>query len=79
MVPNTRQVMARTVIGSILHGAYGDRSEQAICLKQLAVTPPEVKLRLFAATPTRLESFRALDLSFATGFDLWTGIEKLGY
>lgn len=76
MVPYTRQVMARTVIGSILHGAYGDLYEQAICLKHFAAHHPEVKLRLFAATPTRLESFRALDLSFATGFDLWTEIEK---
>lgn len=68
--------MARKLIGSILHGAYGDLYEQAICLKHYAANHPEVELRLFAATPTRLESFRALDLSFAAGFDLWTEIEK---
>jgi hypothetical protein len=31
---------------------------------------------LFAVTPTRLEVFSALDLSFAAGFELWTEIEK---
>jgi hypothetical protein len=35
-----------------------------------------VELKLFAATRTRLESFRALDFSFATVFDLWTEIVK---
>src|ERR1017187_8900263 len=65
-----------TVIGSILHGAYGDLYEQAICLKHYTSLHPEVELKLFAATQTRLESFRALDLSFASVFDLWTEIEK---
>ena len=31
---------------------------------------------MFAVTPTRLEVFSALDLSFATVFDLWTEIEN---
>jgi len=66
----------RTVLGSILHGAYGDLYEQAICLKHYAALHPDVDLKLFAATQTRLESFRALDLSFATVFDLWTEIER---
>jgi len=45
-------------------------------LKHYAALHPEVELRLFAATETRLNSFRALDLSFATAFELWTEIEK---
>lgn len=68
--------MTRSVIGSILHGAYGNLYEQAICLKHYTATHPEVELKLFTATKIRLESFRALDLSFATVFDLWTEIEK---
>lgn len=68
--------MARFVLGSILHGAYGDLYEQAICLKHYAANHPDVELKLFAATKIRLESFRALDLSFATVFDLWTEIEN---
>lgn len=50
--------------------------EQAICLKHYAANHPNVELRLFAATQTRLVSFRALDLSFAKSFELWTEIEK---
>jgi hypothetical protein len=68
--------MKRSVIGSILHGAYGDLYEQAICLKHFAALHPEVDLKLFAATTTRLNSFLALDLSFASSFELWTEIEN---
>lgn len=68
--------MPKRIVGSILHGAYGDLYEQALCLKHYAVTHPETELRLFAATPTRLEAFRALDLSFASSFLLWTAIES---
>jgi hypothetical protein len=67
-----------TVVGSILHGAYGDLYEQAICLKHYAASHPEVELKLFAATRTRLEAFRALDLSFSKVFSLWTEIENHG-
>jgi hypothetical protein len=66
--------MSQTVVASILHGAYGDLYEQAICLKHFAVTHPEVRLKLFAATASRLDSFRAFDLSFASVFELWTEI-----
>jgi hypothetical protein len=66
----------KRVVGSILHGAYGDLYEQAICLKHYAAFHPEVEMRLFAATQSRLESFRAFDLSFASVFDLWTEIEN---
>lgn len=68
--------MAKTVVGSILHGAYGDLYEQALCLKHYASAHPEVDLKLFAATAMRLESFRCLDLSFASSFELWTEIER---
>ncbi len=64
------------VVGSILHGAYGDLYEQALCLKHYAITNPGVELRLFAATQSRLNAFRVLDLSFAASFDLWTTIES---
>src|SRR5947209_2783329 len=62
-------------IGSIAHGAYGDAYEQFLCLKHFARTHPAVKLKLFAATSTRLEAFRVLDLSFADSFELWTEID----
>jgi len=45
-------------------------------LKHYAALHPEVELKLFAATETRLNSFRSLDLSFAAVFDLWTEIER---
>jgi hypothetical protein len=73
--PVIRRFPIRTVVGSILHGAYGDLYEQAICLKHYASLHPEIELKLFAATQSRLESFHSLDLSFATLFDLWTEIE----
>ena len=68
--------MAKKVVGSILHGAYGDLYEQALCLKHYAAAHPEIDLKLFAVTPTRLEAFRMLDLSFASSFELWPAIEK---
>lgn len=68
--------MAKQVIGSILHGAYGDLYEQALCLKHYAAQHPEVELRLFTATTVRLEAFRALDLSFARSYQLWPEIEE---
>jgi hypothetical protein len=68
--------MTKRIVASVLHGAYGDIYEQALCLKHYAVNNPEVELKLFAATKTRLESFRTLDLSFASGFELWTEIER---
>lgn len=64
------------IVGSILHGAYGDLYEQALCLKHFVATHPGVELRLFAATPVRLDSFSAVDLSFALSFELWTAIES---
>jgi hypothetical protein len=64
------------VVGSVLHGAYGDIYEQALCLKHYAANHPDVELKLFAATKTRLEAFRVLDLSFASSFELWTDIER---
>lgn len=68
-------IMAK-IVGSILHGAYGDLYEQALCLKHYAATHPRTELRLFAATPVRLEAFQAVDLSFAASFELWTAIES---
>ena len=68
--------MAKTVIGSILHGAYGDLYEQATCLKHYVDSHPQVELKLFAATEVRFQSFSVLDLSFASSFELWTEIEN---
>lgn len=64
------------IVGSILHGAYGDLYEQALCLKHYCLTHPEVEMKLFAATEVRLEAFRLFDLSFSSSFELWTEIEK---
>ena len=68
--------MAKTIVGSILHGAYGDLYEQALCLKHYAATHPDVELRLFAASTVRLDAFRVLDLSFASTFELWSEIPR---
>lgn len=59
------------VIGSVLHGAYGDYYEQALCLKHFKATHPEVRLRLFAASGSRLRELSVLDFSFAESFTLW--------
>lgn len=66
--------MSKTVVASILHGAYGDVYEQVLCLKHFALTHPDVEVRLFAATAARLEAFRPMDLSFASTFELWTAL-----
>lgn len=68
--------MTRRIVASILHGAYGDYYEQAICLKHFKLTHPEVRLRLFAASPHRLAEFQVLDLGFAECFSLWTELQN---
>lgn len=68
--------MKKQIVGSILHGAYGDVYEQLLCLKHFVLTRPGTVLKLYAATSTRLEAFEALDLSFASSFELWTNIER---
>jgi hypothetical protein len=67
--------MADTVYGSILHGAYGDYYEQALCLKHFRLTNPGVRVRLFAASAHRLAELRTLDFSWAESFELWTALE----
>jgi len=62
------------VVGSILHGAYGDYYEQALCLKHFKATHREIQLRLFAASASRLKELSVLDFSFAEGFTLWNTI-----
>ncbi|HEY1922084.1 MAG TPA: hypothetical protein VGG44_04910 [Tepidisphaeraceae bacterium] len=53
------------VVGSILHGAYGDYYEQMICLRHLKRLFPDVKLVLFFATESRRKELQVFDLSFA--------------
>src|ERR1035437_9921728 len=62
------------VVGSILHGAYGDYYEQALCLKHFKASHPEVRLRLFAASGSRLRELSVLDCSFAESFTLWNTV-----
>ena len=64
------------VIGSILHGAYGDYYEQAVCLKHFRLTHPHVRVKLFAASPHRLTELQVLDFAWADCFELWTEIDK---
>jgi len=66
--------MSSRVIGSILHGAYGDHYEQAVCLKDFSLRNPDKRLKLFAAAPNRLAELRALDFSWADCFALYTEI-----
>lgn len=68
--------MRATVYGSILHGAYGDYYEQAVCLKHFRRMNPHIRLKLFAASPSRLEELQVLDFSWADCFELWTEIGK---
>jgi hypothetical protein len=52
-------------IGSILHGAYGDYYEQALCLKHYKRTHPGIRLVLFFASPHRHRELSVFDFSFA--------------
>src|ERR1700733_14024984 len=54
-----------TIVGSILHGAYGDYYEQMVCLRHLKRLFPNVKLVLFFATESRRRELQVFDLSFA--------------
>jgi hypothetical protein len=53
------------VVGSVLHGAYGDYYEQMICLRHLKRLFPSVKLILFFASESRRRELQVFDLSFA--------------
>src|SRR3981189_3532647 len=54
-----------TIVGSILHGAYGDYYEQIVCLRYLKRIRPDVHLVLFFASESRLTELAVFDLSFA--------------
>jgi hypothetical protein len=64
------------IVGSILHGAYGDYYEQAVCLKSYRLSHPDVRLKLFAAAPNRLAELRVLDFSWADCFEVYTEIPR---
>ena len=72
--PTLLNAMDNRSIASILHGAYGDYYEQAICLKAFRLSHPGTRLKLFAAAPHRLAELRALDFSWADCFEMWTEI-----
>ncbi len=54
-----------SIVGSILHGAYGDYYEQMVCLRHLKRLVPSAKLILFFATESRRRELQVLNLSFA--------------
>ncbi len=58
------------VIGSILHGAYGDYYEQAVALRYYKYRNPSDRVILFFATQSRLNELSVLDFSFADGIYL---------
>lgn len=62
------------ILASILHGAYGDYYEQAVCLKNLRLHQPDTRIKLFAAAARRLSEFRVLDFSWAECFEMYTEI-----
>jgi hypothetical protein len=66
--------MNSTIVASILHGAYGDYYEQAVCLKSFRLSHPETRLKLFAAASHRLQELRVLDFSWADCFEMHTEI-----
>jgi hypothetical protein len=53
------------VVGSILHGAYGDCYEQMIALRSFKRANPDTRLVLFFATDLRKKELEVFDLSFA--------------
>lgn len=53
------------IVGSVLHGAYGDYYEQMVCLRHVKRLLPGVKLVLFFATESRRKELEVFDLSFA--------------
>lgn len=59
-------------VGSILHGAYADYYEQALCLKDLALANPEWRIKLFFGDRTRRQELSVLDFSFAEGCYHWS-------
>jgi hypothetical protein len=63
-------------VASILHGAYGDYYEQAVCLKSYRLDHPEVRLKLFAADAHRFEELRTLDFSWADCFEMHTEVPR---
>jgi hypothetical protein len=58
-------IRSHTIIGSILHGAYGDYYEQIVCLRHLKRIRPDVHFVLFFASESRLTELAVFDLSFA--------------
>ncbi len=62
------------IVGSILHGAYGDYYWQATSLKLFARRHPDVRVRLYAAALPRMEAMRQFDLSFAESFEPWQAL-----
>ncbi len=64
------------VIGSILHGAYGDYYEQALCLKHYRLTHPETRLELFFASPHRKRELAVFDWSFADATHDWQALAE---
>lgn len=55
----------REIVGSILHGAYGDYYEQMICLRDFRRRNPGVRLVVFFASEVRRQEMAVFDLSFA--------------
>ena len=53
------------IVGSILHGAYGDYYEQLVGLRWLKQQEPTARIVLFYASGHRMEEMRVFDLSFA--------------
>src|SRR5206468_2388936 len=53
--------------------------EQALCLKRLKSTHPDICLRLFAASSSRLRELSVLDFSFADSFTLWNTMTEYSF
>lgn len=53
------------IVGSILHGAYGDYYEQLVGIRRLKARFPSMKVALFFANKHRLEEMRVFDMGFA--------------
>lgn len=55
------------IVGSILHGAYGDYYEQIVSLRYFKWKNPETRIVLFFANDLRKKELAVFDLSFADG------------
>lgn len=69
--PGEKKTSSPSIVGSVLHGAYGDYYEQLVCLKHLALANPASTVELFFASESRFKELAVYDYSWAGGVRMW--------